>query len=232
MKKALLYVVVPLAILVASLWAVPFILPTSQPRPTMTRAERVEAEQTAVRQAAINRLFGSKPADEPTTTMREELAKGLESDLIKGWAGASDEQILALENEYLAADGRSMQETIDLIREVFDEANLDLTLSDDEIRTSIVNALNHEKDRRGLVGDQPVKRFKTVEAYFSDGNPNPLSHRRGLPNYKRDVSERTKQNGGDNSKDNLGTLCKSCHVKKTRLDNSIRRKRDKEAGIR
>ena len=198
MKRAILFVVVPLAILVASLWAVPFILPTSQPRPTMTRAERVEAEQTAiaiadeaekktkrqreerrrkkqaaVHQAAINRLFGSKPADEPTTTMREELAKGLESDLIKGWAGASDEQILALENEYLAADGRSMQETIDLIREVFDEALLDLTLSDDEIRTSIVNALNHEKDRRGLVGDQPVKRFKTVEAYFSDGNPKP-----------------------------------------------------------
>ena len=138
MKKALLYVVVPLAILVASLWAVPFILPTSQPRPTMTRAERVEAEQAAVHQAAINRLFGSKPADEPTTTMREELAKGSESDLIKGWAGASDEQILAIENEYLAA-------AIDLIRDVFDEANLDLTLSDDEIRTSIVNALNHEK---------------------------------------------------------------------------------------
>ena len=43
MKKALLYVVVPLAILVASLWAVPFILPTSQPRPTMTQAERAEA---------------------------------------------------------------------------------------------------------------------------------------------------------------------------------------------
>ncbi len=52
MKKALLYVVVPLAILVASLWAVPFILPTSQPRPTMTRAERVEAEQTAIAIAA------------------------------------------------------------------------------------------------------------------------------------------------------------------------------------
>ena len=175
MKKALLYVVVPLAILVASLWAVPFILPTSQPRPTMTRAERVEAEQTAiaiadeaekktkrqredrrrkkqaaVRQAAINKLFGSKPADEPTTTMREEVAKGLESVFIKAWANKSNNQILALENEYLAADGRSMQETIDQIREAFDNANLDLTLSDDEIRTSIVNALNHEKRRRGL----------------------------------------------------------------------------------
>ena len=48
MKKALLYVVVPLAILVASLWAVPFILPTSQPRPTMTRAERIEANKAAI----------------------------------------------------------------------------------------------------------------------------------------------------------------------------------------
>ena len=192
--------------------------------------------------------------------MREELAKGLESDLIKGWAGASDEQILALENEYLAADGRSMQETIDLIREVFDEALLDLTLSDDEIRTSIVNALNHEKDRRGLVGDQPVKRFATVEDYFKDGNPKPLSHRRGLRSYKRDVSEKTKKevkkrdgncclvcgstyqlevdhrialmNGGDNSKKNLGTLCDSCHNKKTRLDYKIRKQRQKEAGTR
>ena len=52
MKKALLYVVVPLAILVASLWAVPFILPTSQPRPTMTRAERVEANEAAIAIAA------------------------------------------------------------------------------------------------------------------------------------------------------------------------------------
>ena len=105
-----------------------------------------------------------------------------------------------------------------------------------------------------------VQRFATVEDYFAAGNPNPLSHRRGLPNYKRDVSERTKkevkkrdgncclvcgstyklqvdhriglQNGGSNEIGNLGTLCKACHVKKTRLDNSIRRKRDKEAGLR
>ena len=37
MKKALLYVVVPLAILVASLWVMPFILPTSQLRSTLTQ---------------------------------------------------------------------------------------------------------------------------------------------------------------------------------------------------
>ena len=105
-----------------------------------------------------------------------------------------------------------------------------------------------------------VKRFATVEDYFSNGNPNPLSHRRGLPNYKRDVSERTKKevkkrdgncclvcrstyqlevdhkiammNGGDNSKDNLGTLCDSCHNTKTRLDYKIRKQRRKEAAKR
>ena len=182
MKKALLYVVVPLAILVASLWAVPFILPTSQPRPTMTRAERVKANekavaiaaelerkeqrrerQQAVRQAALDKIIGSTPANEP-----------------------SDQ-----------------------------------------------------------VSSEPVKRFATVEDYFAAGNPNPLSHRRGLRNYDRDVSEKTKKevkkrdgncclvcgstrqlevdhrialmNGGDNSKGNLGTLCDSCHNKKTRL---------------
>jgi len=111
-----------------------------------------------------------------------------------------------------------------------------------------------------LVGDQPVKRFKTVEAYFSDGNPKPLSHRRGLRNYKRDVSEKTKKevkkrdgncclvcgstyqlevdhkialmNGGGNGKENLATLCDSCHNKKTRLDYKIRKQRQKEAEIR
>ena len=110
------------------------------------------------------------------------------------------------------------------------------------------------------VSSEPVKRFATVEDYFSNGNPNPLSHRRGLPNYERDVSEKTKKevkkrdgncclvcgstyqlevdhrialmNGGDNSKGNLGTLCDSCHNKKTRLDYKIRKQRRKEAGRR
>ena len=192
MKKALLYVVVPLAILVASLWAVPFILPTGQPRPTMTRAERAEAvaiaaelkrkeqrreRQQAVRQAALDKIIGSTPTNEPAVSTPVE-----------------------------------------------------------------------------------VKRFATVEAYFKAGNPNPLSHRRGLRNYERDVSEKTKKevkkrdggcclvcgstyrlevdhrialmNGGDNSKKNLGTLCDSCHNKKTRLDYKIRKQRRKEAGKR
>jgi len=195
MKKAILFVVVPLAILVASLWAVPFLLPTVLPRPTMTKAERIEADQAAIaiaaemarkqrqrkeQEAAFNKLLDSIPVAEPETKPDAEPT--------------------------------------------------------------------------------PVKRFATVEAYFSDGNPNPLSHRRGLPNYERDVSEKTKRevkkrdgncclvcgsayqlevdhriarmNGGDNSKKNLGTLCDSCHNKKTRLDYKIRKQRRKEAGKR
>ena len=197
MKKAILFVVVPLAALVASLWAYQALSPTGLPRPTMTRAERAEADekavaiaaelerkeqrrqrQQAVRQAALDKIIGSTPANEP-----------------------SDQ-----------------------------------------------------------VSSEPVKRFATVEVYFSDGNPNPLSHRRGLPNYKRDVSEKTKKevkdrdggcclvcgskrhlevdhrialmNGGDNSKDNLGTLCDSCHNAKTRLDYKIRKQRRKVAAKR
>ena len=110
---------------------------------------------------------------------------------------------------------------------------------------------------------KPVRtgtRFKTVEAYFKDGNPNPLSHRLGQPNYERNVSSKTKQevksrdgncclvcgstvqlevdhrialmNGGDNSVDNLGTLCDSCHNEKTRYDYAIRKRRQKEAAKR
>ena len=189
MKKALLYVVVPLAILVASLWAVPFILPTSQPRPTMTRAERVEANEAAIAIAA----------DVERKSQQREAA-------------------------------RKQQRLV--------ETPKTLTTS-----TPV-----------------EVKRFKTVEAYFSDGNPNPLSHRRGLPNYERDVSEKTKKevkkrdggcclvcgstyrlevdhrialmNGGDNSKENLGTFCDRCHNTKTRLDYKIRKRRQVEAGER
>lgn len=42
-----------------------------------------------------------------------------------------------------------------------------------------------------------------------------LDHRRAL------------LNGGDNSAANLATLCEDCHTAKTRMDNSLRRKREK-----
>ena len=177
----MLFAVVPLAVLIASLWAVPFLLPTVLPRPTMTGAERIEAEQAAI--AIATELESKQRATEAPETPALEAST-----------------------------------------------------------------------------PTPVKRFATVEAYFSNGNPNPLSHRRGLRNHERDVSERTKKevkkrdggcclvcgskrdlevnhkialmNGGDNSKDNLGTLCDSCHNTKTRLDYKIRSRRQKEAGIR
>ena len=189
MKKALLYVVVPLAILVASLWAVPFIWPTSQPRPTMAWAERVEANEAAIAIAA----------DVERKAQQREAA-------------------------------RKQQRLV--------ETPKTLTTS-----TPV-----------------EVQRFATVEDYFAAGNPNPLSHRRGLPNYKRDVSEKTKKevkkrdgncclvcgstyqlevdhkialmNGGGNGKENLATLCDSCHTKKTRLDYKIRKQRQKQAGKR
>ena len=87
-----------------------------------------------------------------------------------------------------------------------------------------------------------------------------ISSQMSVLHCKRDVSERTKKevkkrdggcclvcgstyqlevdhrialmNGGDNSKDNLGTLCDSCHNKKTRLDYKIRKRRQQEAGTR
>ncbi len=39
--------------------------------------------------------------------------------------------------------------------------------------------------------------------------------------------KRALMNGGDNSLDNLATLCDECHKIKTRMDNSLRRKREK-----
>ena len=145
-------------------------------------------------------------------------------------------------------------------------------ISGDESKLS---AEQMERNRRKaeawdkLMGRKPVEpentttpvrtgtRFDSVEAYFKDGNPNPLTHRKGLPNYERNVSNRTKRevkerdgncclvcgstyklevdhrialmNGGGNSVDNLGTLCDDCHNKKTRYDYAIRKRRQKES---
>ena len=38
---------------------------------------------------------------------------------------------------------------------------------------------------------------------------------------------RALMNGGDNRINNLSTLCDPCHTEKTRMDNSLRRKRKK-----
>lgn len=102
---------------------------------------------------------------------------------------------------------------------------------------------------------QIIKRYKTVEDYFSAKNPTPLSYRFGEPHFVRDVTWSRRNaiierdcgrclvcgsstllevdhgialmNGGDNSDGNLGTLCDECHNEKTRYDWSIKRKRRK-----
>ena len=129
-----------------------------------------------------------------------------------------------------------------------------------ERKNAAINRLFGGKTVEPKSTSKPIRtgtRFKTVEAYFKDGNPNPLSHRLGEPNYDRNVTSKTKQevkardgncclvcgstyqlevdhrialmNGGDNSIDNLGTLCDSCHNAKTRYDYAIRKRRQKEA---
>ncbi len=47
-------------------------------------------------------------------------------------------------------------------------------------------------------------------------------------NHKLEVDhKRALQNGGSNDSSNLATLCKKCHIEKTKMDNSLRRKREK-----
>ena len=101
-----------------------------------------------------------------------------------------------------------------------------------------------------------VERYETVADYFKAGyGKDPISHRLGLPRYDRNVSSslrrkiierdggcclvcgstrllevdhrRALMNNGDNSPENLGTLCDDCHNKKTRLDYKIRKQRRK-----
>ena len=180
MKRAILFVVVPLAFLVASVCAVSFLLPTSQLRSTLT--------QKAIAAPEI-------PVD--PATMREELAKGFELGILDRFAKLSDDEILNVE-EFLAKPGSHLlQDSIAKARNKVDELDA-LALTDDECRILFEKTLHDEIRRRGLVDrnqtqNKVVKRFATVEKYFSDGNPNPLSHRRGLPNYERDVSEKTKK---------------------------------------
>ena len=104
---------------------------------------------------------------------------------------------------------------------------------------------------------QESQRFGSIEAYFKAKNPNPISHRQGLPRYERDVSNRLRkailerdghacvvcgstrqpevdhgrglQNNGSNEPENLAVLCHECHVAKTAMDRSVRRQRDKLA---
>lgn len=94
-----------------------------------------------------------------------------------------------------------------------------------------------------------------IYAYFRKANENVGALNCNLAKHERDVSQSTKDyvkrrdgskcvicsstyklevdhiralmNGGTNHTSNLATLCDDCHTKKTRLDKSLRRKRDK-----
>ena len=101
----------------------------------------------------------------------------------------------------------------------------------------------------------PVERESRIYDYFRRANENVGALSCGLMLHERDVPAATKrlvkahdgrrcvicrstvklevdhiralQNGGSNAIANLATLCDDCHTIKTRLDNSLRRKRDR-----
>jgi|APSaa5957512576_1039674.scaffolds.fasta_scaffold30168_3 5-methylcytosine-specific restriction endonuclease McrA len=103
--------------------------------------------------------------------------------------------------------------------------------------------------------DYDSPQYKNVSNYFRHSNENVGAFDCNLKKYKRNVSAKTKRyiierdggscvicgstyklevdhrralmNGGNNSYANLATLCDDCHNDKTRMDNSIRRKRNK-----
>jgi 5-methylcytosine-specific restriction endonuclease McrA len=98
-------------------------------------------------------------------------------------------------------------------------------------------------------------REQRINEYFRNANENvgalscnQVMHDRGVPQSVKDYVKRrdgdrcvicgsTRQlevdhkralmNGGDNSDANLATLCDDCHTDKTRMDTSLRRKREK-----
>jgi len=95
-----------------------------------------------------------------------------------------------------------------------------------------------------------------VAEYFKAGNLNATTYRLGEPWGKRKSFSRKRRdiihqendgacqvcghtgylevehrralmNGGGNERENLGSLCDSCHNEKTRMDKSLRRQREK-----
>ena len=119
--------------------------------------------------------------------------------------------------------------------------------------TSVVDV--EQRTPTATVAEPSVQKYESVESYFVAGNPNPVSHLAGHPKFKRDVSSskrkrlierdggccvicgstksleldhrRALMNLGNNDDDNLATLCHECHVKNTRLDRSLNKKREK-----
>lgn len=103
--------------------------------------------------------------------------------------------------------------------------------------------------------DYDSPQYNNVSNYFRYSNENVGAFDCNLRIYKRNISAKTKRlvkerdggsclicgstyklevdhrralmNGGNNSMSNLATLCDDCHKDKTRMDNSLRRKRKK-----
>lgn len=101
----------------------------------------------------------------------------------------------------------------------------------------------------------PAEKDRRIGEYFRQANENVGALDCGQTNHKRKLSAAEKEkildrdgrrcaicsvtarlevdhrralmNGGDNAPENLGVLCDDCHKAKTRMDNSLRRKREK-----
>ena len=101
----------------------------------------------------------------------------------------------------------------------------------------------------------PSERSQKINAYFRNANENVGALSCGVVIHERNLDSATKravrnrdgnrcvicgstmklevdhirglQNGGSNDASNLATLCDDCHTEKTRMDSSLRRKRDK-----
>ena len=130
-----------------------------------------------------------------------------------------------------------------------------LTLWPSPPPTPTASVVNVEQPTQATTAEPSVQKYESVESYFVAGNPNPVSHHAGHPKFKRDVSSskrkrlierdggccvicgstksleldhrRALMKLGNNDDDNLATLCHNCHVKKTRLDRSLNKKREK-----
>ena len=241
-KTIIFWLVLPLVALFVS-WRA---FQTLAPAHPVSKIEPVSVEREADRAALLRKAYESS----------------YELGFVEGWAKLSNEDVLTIDDS-LASDDHLLQVFIEQAEKDYQEFGVAKT--DEEYRTMFVGALEYEMRRRGLVSrdlleGKEVTQFASVEDYYAAGNPRLLSHRRGLPNFKRDVSERTKKqvkehcgnccevcgstrqlevdhkialmNGGSNIASNLGVLCDSCHTKKTRLDYKIRKQRQKVAGIR
>lgn len=118
-----------------------------------------------------------------------------------------------------------------------------------------VNPSSIESGKSSAFFSQKAGAEQSINEYFRGGNENVGALSCGLATYARDVAQSMKDNvqrrdghrcvlcgstvklevdhrralmnGGTNDLSNLFTLCDDCHTLKTRMDSSLKRKRDK-----